>query len=427
MKTLYFLELDDIFSDCKEKFNDLDKLFIETIETIETNKSSTPVDKSLTSGPSHAENEQRSRSFNSNIEGFIISRVQNESISHFQHEKRTNNMKKITQSNNHQIIKQPIENDSKIKINLPKSINKDTEKISTGLVIVVDDTSDNKLTNSNNIIEKPESKLYINETPLEEKKQGSFKKVINRIVESGFNVTKSRSHQANKTATVPISQDHNNFELINGFESPETTQNGTKITKRNSIFKSNSLTRKNSIGLAKNSAEIQQQKPSEKEPPTFLFNGKVENGPPTNADPNNTDGNDLKIRQSKLKKSNSLSASLPSRNFKFKEDIKSLFDKFTNPSNFSSNKNKSSSQMSSNEGISSIVYSSEPIDKTENIITEKQPVKPEIVKIYRNEINSLIQRNNSQKVCVFFSHVHHQETTWTYRLQRAKPRRPFYA
>ena len=373
----------------------MDKLFIETIETIETNKSSTPVEKSLTSISSHAENEQRSKSFNSNVDGFIISRVQNESISHFQREKRTNNMKKT--------IKQPIANDSKIKINLPKSINKDIEKISTGLVIVVDDTSDNKLRNSNNIIEKPESKPYINETPLEEKKQGSFKKVINRIVESGFNVTKSRSHQANKTTTVPISQDHNNFELINGFESPETSQNGTKITKRNSIFKSNSLTRKNSIGLAKTSAEIQQQKPSEKEPPTFLFNGnnKVENDPPTNADPNDTDDYDLKVRQSKLKKSYSLSASLPSRNFKFKEDIKSLFDKFTNPSNFSSNKNKSSSQMSSNEGISSIIYSSETLDKTENISIEKQQVKPEIVKIYRNEINPLIQRNNSQKVSIY--------------------------
>ena len=156
LKKFYiFLELDDIFSDFKEKFNDLDKLFIETIETIETNKSSTPVEKSLTSVSSHAENEQRSRSFNSNVDGFIISRVQNESISHFQREKRTNNMKKIAQSNNDQTIKQPIANDSKIKINLPKSINKDTEKISTGLVIVVDDTSDNKLTNSNNIIEKP--------------------------------------------------------------------------------------------------------------------------------------------------------------------------------------------------------------------------------------------------------------------------------
>ena len=185
----------------------------------------------------------------------------------------------------------------------------------------------------------------------------------------------------------------------------KTKNDDIKLSKRNSIFKSNSLTRKNSIGLAKSSTDSQQQKYISSESPTFLFNGnnnKIEIETQANTDSNSTKDNDVKIRQSKLKKSNSLSASLPSRNFKFREDIKSLFDKFTNPSSYSSSKNKTtSSQMASNEGISSIVYSTEQIDKKGIANDEKKQElvnKPEIVKIYRNEINSSVQRNNSQKV-----------------------------
>jgi hypothetical protein len=310
-------------------------------------------------------------------------------------------------------IKQVVTNESQIRINLPKSINKDTEKISVGLVMMVDDSSNNN-TNFNLMHDKNDHKQpYINETQRQEKKQGSFKKVINRIVESGFNVAKSRSHLANTNATASISltnnkkesQYHSSFELINGFETTETKNDAIKLSKKNSIFKSNSLTRKNSIGLAKSSTDSQQQKYLSSESPAFLFNGnsnKIEIDTQANTDSNSTKDNDVKIRQSKLKKSNSLSASLPSRNFKFKEDIKSLFDKFTNPSSYSSNKNKAAnSQMASNEGISSIVYSTEQIDKKGISSDEKKQGldnKPEIVKIYRNEINSSIQRNNSQKV-----------------------------
>jgi len=283
--------------------------------------------------------------------------------------------------------------------------------------MMVDDSSNNNNNtplNLNSITDKNDYKQpYINETQRQEKKQGSFKKVINRIVESGFNVAKSKSHLTNTNTSTSISltsnkkesQYHSSFELINGFETTETKNDAIKLSKRNSIFKSNSLTRKNSIGLAKSPTDSQQQKYLSSESPAFLFNGtnnKIEIETQANTDSNSTKDNDVKVRQSKLKKSNSLSASLPSRNFKFREDIKSLFDKFTNPSSYSSSKSKAtSSQMASNEGISSIVYSTEQIDKKGIATDEKKQElvnKPEIVKIYRNEINSSVQRNNSQKV-----------------------------
>jgi hypothetical protein len=102
--------------------------------------------------------------------------------------------------------------------------------------------------NLNSITDKNDYKQpYINETQRQEKKQGSFKKVINRIVESGFNVAKSKSHLTNTNTSTSISltsnkkesQYRSSFELINGFETTETKNDAIKLSKRNSIFKSN--------------------------------------------------------------------------------------------------------------------------------------------------------------------------------------------
>ena len=156
--------MDDIFSDCKEKFNDLDKLFIETIETIETNKLCTPKSQQITvnnkipisSSEKKTDHEQRSRSYDSNINGYIVSRVQNESVSNFRHENSNLNYDRKVEPN-----------DTAVKINLPKTINnKDNENISTGLMMMNADSSN-----------KSSSKLSLNNVQRPEKKQGSFKKV----------------------------------------------------------------------------------------------------------------------------------------------------------------------------------------------------------------------------------------------------------
>ena len=182
----------------------------------------------------------------------------------------------------------------------------------------------------------------------------------------------------------------------------------SKPVKRNSFFhKSNSLTRKNSIGLAKNN-EHQQSYGVTKASPAFLFNSddnapalpnvKTTNSTVTSLtsqnddDPikSNTSETVLKeARQIKLKKSYSLSASLPSRNFKFKDDLKSLFDKFTHSSAHSNNKTKTTNLNSPN--ITSIIYSAADSPAETNSFEptiEKNEItqtRPEIVKVYRND------------------------------------------
>ena len=106
------------------------------------------------------------------MDGFIISRVQNESI--FKPEKvHSNNLNKNINQN-----KQSVSNESTVRINLPPAINQENEKISIGLMMTADDSSNTVLSKNLNASKNCSIKTHFIETQRPEKKQGSFKKVL---------------------------------------------------------------------------------------------------------------------------------------------------------------------------------------------------------------------------------------------------------
>ena len=109
-------------------------------------------------GEKRADMEQRSRSYDPAVNGYIVSRVQNESA---------------TQLANSEYARKHASSEATVKINLPKTMNKDNEKISTGLMMMTTTSSADAASSS-----KINSKMASpNNTLRAEKKQGSFKKV----------------------------------------------------------------------------------------------------------------------------------------------------------------------------------------------------------------------------------------------------------
>jgi len=141
-----------------------------------------------------------------------------------------------------------------------------------------------------------------------------FHKVLNKIVETGIQVTKSKLSDSHSN--------ENHFELINGYEeTPSFVPPKTKPKKRSYSYKSNSLTRLGKQHLFK----INELESANKN------DDSVENKL-------NNAVSSSKNSPSKSPRSKSYHNSLPSRNFKVVDDIKSLFDKLTS-SKHSSGKN----------------------------------------------------------------------------------------
>jgi hypothetical protein len=86
----------------------------------------------------------------------------------------------------------------------------------------------------------------------------SFHRVLNRLVETGMNVAKSK-HQISETGTLIDSsktKEETKYELINGYEE-STIQDKQDKKQRSSSYKSNSLTRLGRQQLLKISDSIQ--------------------------------------------------------------------------------------------------------------------------------------------------------------------------
>ncbi len=213
----------------------------------------------------------------------------------------------------------------------------------------------------------------------------SFHKVLNKIVETGISsftpsTTFSKPPIASSSSSFSSSssskkQTYNNFEPINGYED-KTVGNepagpvvgDSKLKKKHSYsYKSSSLTRQGkqsdenkknlfklnefeSINISKLSTEQPQLKqsspsqtvPAKKQEKTYNFFSNF-NSSNVSKDANST---------SKSKGYN-ISSSLPSRNLgnKVVDDIKSLFDKFTNPSSGKNAQNKLAKNAENDENL----------------------------------------------------------------------------
>jgi len=222
----------------------------------------------------------------------------------------------------------------------------------------------------------------------------SFHKVLNKIVETGIQVTNRASSLTPNTSfskppismskikqTINNNNNNNNnnsntysFEPINGYEDKTNNENNNESKLKKKLlypYKSNSLTRQSkssnenkslfklnefeSININKLSpspTEQQQQQQQQqldttttkKIDKTYNFFNNF------NSSPTNRQKNSEKLvsnLKSGKNKSYSISSSLPSRNLgnKVVDDIKSLFDKFTN----SSGKNSHSSKLKTND------------------------------------------------------------------------------
>lgn len=190
----------------------------------------------------------------------------------------------------------------------------------------------------------------------------SFHKVLNRLVETGMQVTKTASSLSTTTSfsKPPILKKQNNsyntnFEPIIGYDDQDQQQKQqTEVTSSNSKLK-----KKSSYSYKSNSLTRQSKQANDNKKNLFKLNEfesiniSGENAKSaTKADKtlsffNNFNNKDDKL--SKLGKSSkgyTISSSLPSRNLgnKVVDDIKSLFDKFTHHSSSSSSKNSTQSK-----------------------------------------------------------------------------------
>jgi hypothetical protein len=261
----------------------------------------------------------------------------------------TNDYKQQTQ---HRLAQQtpspkPYERNAEVvKINLSSSFNK-SEQISAGL-----STFDNKVYDFR---------------AHNEKKHGtsSFQRVINRIVETG---KKSKLPHVNKSKS-------SEYELINGYE----TGAEVKSKKRSSSsYKSYTL------------------KSTEMEP---ISQSTIENT--ANLEPKKSNSKSKIDRN----KSYSLSASLPSRNFKVVDDLKSLFDKITSSNHHKHNKNKvisangDGSSINPNASMSAVLYSIEsPAHFNSLKIEANERVMPEPAQIVSHSPISNLFTNKPNEV-----------------------------
>ena len=165
-----------------------------------------------------------------------------------------------------------------------------------------------------------------------------FHKVLNKLVETGIQVTKSKSHSDG----LDQNQD-GNYELIIGYEETKTVPQkpNPKPKKRSYSYKSNSLTRLGRQHLFKINefdANKEANKPNDAKSHDNLSKTVSEekiSATPAQQPPKNI--------TNKPVRSKSYHNSLPSRNFKMVDDIRSLFDKLT-----SSKQNKTASGSTSN-------------------------------------------------------------------------------
>ena len=219
----------------------------------------------------------------------------------------------------------------------------------------------------------------------------SLHKVLNKIVETGIQVTNRASSLTPNTSfskppismskikqTINNNNNNNNntysFEPINGYEDKTNNENNNESKLKKKLlypYKSNSLTRQSkssnenntkslfklnefeSININKLSSsptEQQQQQQLDTTTATKKIDKTYNFFNNFNSSPTNRQKNTEKLvsnLKSGKNKSYSISSSLPSRNLgnKVVDDIKSLFDKFTN----SSGKNSHSSKLKTND------------------------------------------------------------------------------
>ncbi len=146
-----------------------------------------------------------------------------------------------------------------------------------------------------------------------------FHKVLNKLVETGMNVTKSKQqggHQTSESNESGRPKEDTKYELINGYEEPiqhkqeqqQVEHQKQQKKQRSSSYKSNSLTRLGRQQLFKINESVQDLSEScNKQTPTGAGDATT---PAAKPDRKNH-------------------SSLPSRNFKMVDDIRSLFDKLT--------------------------------------------------------------------------------------------------
>ena len=156
-----------------------------------------------------------------------------------------------------------------------------------------------------------------------EKQKNNFQRVINRIVETGIQVTKSKLPHMNSTGE--------NYELIDGYENSNL--------KTKPPHKSNTLTNMAKLNFFK-SKDMEQKRDKSV----------------TKAD---------KVDDDQSKKDRQYSAtSLPTRNFKMVDDLKSFFDKLTSSA-------KSGGSLKSKKNLSQLEL---------NTSEEPRPLSPEVPK-----------------------------------------------
>lgn len=161
-----------------------------------------------------------------------------------------------------------------------------------------------------------------------------FHKVLNKLVETGIQVTKSKSH----SDSLDQNKD-DNYELIIGYEDTKTVpqKQNSKPKKRSYSYKSNSLTRLGRQHLFKiNEFEV-------KKPNDAKSNDNLSKIVSEEKISNTQAQMPTKNVLNKPVRSKSYHNSLPSRNFKMVDDIRSLFDKLT-----SSKQNKTTHGSTSN-------------------------------------------------------------------------------
>ena len=351
-----YLDESDIFLNDKEK-SLLDAIFSSFPASYQLNNSIS--NETFNSSTLHDEtninNETSSMNIrDDNIDGFILGRFQNN------YTDSSNNIQSNSSSNNN--------NNEFIKLNLPKSFTSSTSNMRQDIASCVNNNNNNNsinlsllndsntsVNNSNNHISSPfnssktsfKGKLSNGKNRSNDNKTkstGFYQKMIDKLVETGIHVTKSKhanssSHNDSNSNQQFTSNDNKNYELINGYESPQSDLQNTSLTntlkskKRSSSYKSNhhntlrstatNLFKSNELEIFKSKKSSNQQQQQQQD---LNSNGISYDYTGQNAN-NISPSKNSNVSTNSAKKSSKNYNSLPSRNFKVVDDIKLLFDK----------------------------------------------------------------------------------------------------
>jgi hypothetical protein len=342
-----------------------------------------------------------------NIDGFILGRFQNNNND------LSNNILSNLNSNN--------SNDF-IKLNLPKSFTSSTSNMRQDIASCVNSSnlsllteSNNSVNNSNNHISSPfnSSKTSFKVKPGNSKNRnndnktkstGFYQKMIDKLVETGIHVTKSKhaftSNSQNDSNSNHESTSNGNktYELINGYESPQSdiqnngSSNNLKSKKRSSSYKTShhNTLRSTATNLFKsNELEIFKNKKSSSQQQQQDINSNGISYDYTGQNSNNTSPSKNSITSTNSTKKSKNYNSLPSRNFKVVDDIKLLFDKIitskhlnkpstanishpiaitNNKNNNTTNKNDSNSNTNNNDSYIVVPIDSDELANSQTIL-----------------------------------------------------------